>query len=180
MNADGTAGAPTTTPITQSSTGAPCSDTDIRPFGLGFDGPTLLVGVTCSGESSVNTSNAPIDEVNGPALGDQAQLSAHIYSFSGGFNLLSNVPLPTTNRGTQNGVTNPSDPNFFRGQAEWHPWVTESPFATDFTGFPSGGVAYPQPLLSDIEIDGDDLVIGFIDLWAVSYTHLTLPTNREV
>ena len=165
VNADGSAGSATTTPITQSSTGAPCSDNDIRPFGLGFDGNTLLVGVTCSGESSVAAGDYPIDAVNGPSLGDKAQLSAHVYAFNGGFSLRTNVPVPTTSRGTQNGVTDPNSNLFFRGQSDWRPWLTQPPLVGNFRNFPAGGVAYAQPLLSDIEIDGDDLVIGFMDLW---------------
>ncbi len=164
VNADGSANASgvTTTPITQASTGARCSDQDLRPFGLGFDGPTLLVGVTCSGESSVNAADYPTDVINGPALGDASQLSAHVYAFNGGFSLVTNVPLPTTSRGSQN--TGTGD-NAYRGQSDWRPWLTQPPFVGDFTGYPAGGVAYAQPLLSDIEIDGDDLVIGFMDLW---------------
>ena len=165
VNADGSAGAPSTTPITAASTGAPCSDADIRPFALGFDGNTLLVGVTCSAESSVNTSALPLDLATISDIGDPAQLSAHVYSFNGGFSLLTNVPLPTTSRGVQNGVTDPSSANYDRGQAVWRPWVSQAPFAESATTWPAGGVAYAQPLLSDIEVDGDDLVIGFMDLW---------------
>ncbi len=163
VNADGSAGSPSTTPITQASTGAPCADADIRPFGLGFDGNTLLVGVTCSAESTVAASDYPADIVNGPALGDASQLSAHVYAFNGGFSLRTNVPLPTGSRGAQNAQT--TGDNAFRGESTWRPWVTESPFVGDHTGWPAGGVAYAQPLLSDIEIDGDDLVIGFMDIW---------------
>ncbi len=165
VNGDGSAGAATTTPITASSTGAPCSDADIRPFGLGFDGNTLLVGVTCSAESSVAASDYPTDVTNGPALGDKSQLSAHVYAFNGGFSLRTNVPVPTASRGTQNGVADSNSNLFFRGQSDWRPWLTAPPFVGNFTNFPSGGIAYAQPLLSDIEIDGDDLVIGFMDLW---------------
>ena len=165
VNADGSAGAVNTTPITQSTTGAPCSNEDIRPFGLGFDGSTLLVGVTCSAESTVNAADYPVDIVNGPALGDASQLSAHVYAFNGGFSLRTNVPLPTTSRGTQNGTTNANNDNFFRGQSDWRAWVTQPPFIGNYPQYPAGGQAYAQPLLSDIEIDGDDLVIGFMDLW---------------
>ena len=165
VNGDGSAGAATTTPITASSTGAPCSDADIRPFGLGFDGNTLLVGVTCSAESTVNNADLPLDLETVAPLGNAAALSAHVYTFNGSFSLLSNVPLPTTSRGGQNSVTDPSDPNFERGQSDWHPWITQAPFAETPSGWPAVGVAYAQPLLSDIEVDGDDLVIGFMDLW---------------
>ncbi len=164
VNADGSAGAVSTTPITQASTGAPCPNADIRPFGLGFDGDTLLVGVTCSAESTVVANSLPVDIVNGPAAGDATQLSAHVYDFNGGFSLRTTVPLPLDSRGLQNGGSAGTD-NEFRGESDWRAWLPTAPFSEDLTGWPAGGVAYAQPLLSDIEVDGDDLVIGFIDLW---------------
>lgn len=168
VNADGTAnaGAVTRTAITAAATGAPCGDADLRPFGLGFDDNQLLVGVTCTAESTVDSAALPIDEATVPALGDASQLSAHIYEFSGSFSLLTDVPLPATNRGVQNGQTDPAHSAYAHGQAEWHPWISAPQFAYNFVDWPASGVAYAQPLLSDITVDGGDLIVGFMDIWA--------------
>ncbi len=169
INADGSANTSgvSRTNITASSLGVAgtCAADDVRPFGLGFsqDGE-LLVGAVCSGESTVDAASYPADIVNGPHLGDQGALDAWVFTFNGSsFGSRIDVPLPTTSRGAQNGVT--SGDNAFRGQSDWRPWVTQSPFQVTATGWPAGGVAYAQPVLADIEIDGDDLIIGFMDLW---------------
>ena len=49
--------------------------------------------------------------------------------------------------------------------SDWRAWVSEPPFAEDLIGYPAGGVSYPQPLVSDITVDGDDLIIGIMDIW---------------
>ena len=160
INANGTPGTATTTPITAAALpGLPCGDQDLRPFGLGWsEAGELLVGATCTAESTVAPGAGPTTPAN--PLGDATQLSAHVYTFSGGaFSLLTNVPLNTTDRGTQNAGGGA------QGDTDWRPWTTEPPYAQNFTGWPGGGVTYPQPLLSDIEVDGDDLVIGFMDIW---------------
>ncbi len=169
INADGSANTAgvVRTDITAASLGVAgtCAAGDVRPFGLGFsqDGD-LLVGAVCSAESTVSAADYPADEINGPHLGDKSQLDAWVFTFSGGtFSNRIDVPLPTTGRGSQNGGA--AAPNTYRGESDWRPWVTQAPFQANFTGWPGGGVTYAQPILSDIEVDGDDLVIGFMDLW---------------
>ena len=160
INANGTPGTATTTPITAAALpGLPCGDQDLRPFGLGWsEVGELLVGATCTAESTVAPGSGPTTPAN--PLGDATQLSAHVYTFSGGaFSLLTNVPLNATNRGTQNAGGGA------QGDTDWRPWTTEPPYAQNFTGWPGGGITYPQPLLTDIEVDGGDLVIGFMDIW---------------
>lgn len=162
INSDGTAstGGVTRTAITSSALGAPCVDQDLRPFGLGIlDDGSVLISATCTAESTA-AGQGPTDPVAGPVLGDPTQLSAAVYEFSGGsFSKVVDVPIPTASRGTQNGGSN------FQGVAQWRPWITEPPYATNFVGWPLAGVTYAQPLVSDITQDGDDLIIGIMDIW---------------
>ena len=167
INPDGSAGAAADvvrTDINAAALGNPCIEDDLRPFGLGINASgSLFISATCTAESTT-VGEGPIDIVNGPALGDASQLSAAIYELSGNsFTRVVDVPLPTTTRGTQNGQD--TGVNAFRGQSDWRAWVSEPPLGQTLLGYPNGGVAYAQPLVSDITFDGDDIVIGIMDIW---------------
>ncbi len=173
INADGSpdTGAVTRTLITAAALGVGCADDDVRPFGLGFDeNGSLLVGVVCSGQSTVAADSLPVDATTGDPLISGApspfatRPEGWVFSYNGSFSRLVDVPLPDTTRGTQNGQT--TGPNAFRGQTDWRPWVSEAPFDVDFAGWPTGAATWAQPIISDIEADGDDLVIGVMDRWA--------------
>ena len=169
VQANGSAGTPTRTNITAATLGITgCVADDIRPFGLGVDDlGNVMVGTVCSAASTVNAAtDLPIPQT-GPAAGDSSQLAAWVHRLNGAaFSLVTAVPVPTATRGPQNGVGSPADANYFRGESDWRPWVDVPPFAATFTGWPSGAATYAQPMLSDIQVDGDDLIIGFMDRWA--------------
>ncbi len=162
----GSPGAVTETPLTAANLGTPCGDADIRPYGLGVhaDG-TVYVGVVCSAESTVDTSAFPIDrnsglDQNGNPVGDASQLTGHVFSFAGaGFTQVMAWSFDDFNRGSQTGGSN------FQAQSDWRPWVSQSPYQTDFTsfGWPDQGHAFAQPAVTDIEFDGADLIIGIGD-----------------
>ncbi len=166
----GAPGAVTETPITAAALGAPCADVDVRPYGLGMrpDG-TLFVGVVCSAESTVDLTAFPIDRTtgldqNGNPVGDASQLTGHIFTFNGSsFNQVMTWNFSDFDgRGTQTGA------NTFQAQSDWRPWVSQSPYAEPFSsyGWPDQGHAFAQPAITDIDFDGDDLVIGIGDRYA--------------
>ncbi len=159
INADGSAnaGGVVRTAITAAGLGAPCIEDDLRPFGLGIDTDgSVLVSATCTAESTT-AGLGPTSAVSGPVLGDPTQLSAAIYDFDGtNFSFVVDVPIPTTSRGSQSGTL-----MNFSDIAEWRPWVSEPPYASNS----SRTTGYAQPLVSDITVDGDDLVIGIMDIW---------------
>ena len=159
---DGSAGTVTRTAITATSLGltSSCPATDIRPFGLGFNDAGLLhLGVVCSAESTVPSSFTPLTSA-GPALGTPASLGGWVHSFDGSsFSQLTSVPIPTTSRGSSvSGGTN------FSQQAEWRPWVDRMPYAS--ADLPDYGNTYPQPMVSDVDFDGDDIIVSIMDRWA--------------
>lgn len=159
INNDGSAGTVTRTPITASALGVSCPASDVRPFGLGFDESSVLhIGAVCSAESTVPSPFTPITSA-GPALGNTAGLDAWVHSFNGSaFTQITSVPLPTTTRGSS--VGGGTD---FSHQAEWRPWVDRMPYAS--ANLPSYGNTYPQPILSDIDFDGDDMIVSVMDRW---------------
>lgn len=160
IQADGSPGTPTRTGITAGSLGiSTCPDSDIRPFGLGLDESGLVhVGAVCSAESTVADPFTPIADT-GPVLGNPTQLAAWVFTFDGSnFAMKTDVPVPTATRGSSVGGS-----ALFAHQAQWRPWVDRMPYApADITSY---GNTYPQPIVSDIEFDGDDMIIGIMDRW---------------
>lgn len=128
------AAAVTVTPIPND---CPNSD-DGRPFALGVRDGVVYVGGVCSAESSQNTND----------------LSAYIYTFSGGaFSATPILSFPI-DHGRGCAVASGCAP------ADWNPWNPA------FTAMPTafgGEFIYPQPMLTDIEFDNNDLVLGFRD-----------------
>jgi len=122
---------------------ASCQYTDdLRPFALAFHKGKVYVGITCTAETSQNRN----------------ELQAFVYSTDaatpGTFNLVLSIPL-TYNREYAIDANPDSD-------ADWNPW---SPTFTYLQSpqFNSGEVAYPQPWLTDIEFDGEDMILGIRD-----------------
>ncbi|HGG63538.1 MAG TPA: hypothetical protein ENK34_03095, partial [Rhodobacteraceae bacterium] len=122
---------------------ATCQNSDdLRPFALAFHDGRVYVGMTCTAETSQ----------------DRNELQAFVYSTDaaapGTFTLELSVPL-TYNREYAIDANPDSD-------ADWNPW---SPTFTYLQSpqFNSGEVAYPQPWLTDIEFDGNDMILGIRD-----------------
>ncbi len=161
IQANGSPGTPTRTAITAGALGlSTCPSSDVRPFGLGIDDNDVLhIGAVCSAESTVVDPFVPIDET-GPVLGNPAQLAAWVFSFDGSsFSLVTDVPIPTTSRGSSVG----SGSTIFAHQAQWRPWVNRMPYAAQ--SITSYGNTYAQPIVSDIEFDGADMIVGLMDRW---------------
>ena len=58
--------------------------------------------------------------------------------------------------------------------------ATEAGAAETSTGGGGGADSAPSPVSSWTIVGGREVALGGLSLKAVSYTHLTLPTNREV
>ncbi|MBB4664233.1 SdrD B-like domain-containing protein [Conexibacter arvalis] len=133
---------------------SPCAvPGDARPMGLGFDKPgnVLYVGGVCSEASRGDPAPRAAS----------ADLSIYVYAFDPATGTFSSapvldVPLPADRLCTWRSAARPfPDPACGVASATWHPWTRT------FTATPS----YAQPMLSDIAIVGDDLVLGFRDRW---------------
>jgi uncharacterized repeat protein (TIGR01451 family) len=131
----------------------PCTPaSDARPAGVGWHDGLLYVGGVCSMAS-----------VGDPVPQPGTALSVHVYTFDPTTGTFSTDPVLETPldpdrlcaiRGNAGG--GPAEPYPSEicplQSADWHPWTS------DITqGF------YAQPMLTDIEFDGDDLILGIRD-----------------
>lgn len=125
--------------------GVTCPAADQRPFGLGTHDGRVYIGSVCSAESSQNAAN----------------LRAYVHSFDpldgGGFrqeiNFALNYPRACADQGDINCPVTPGNDR----TAPWQPWTPVWPP-------PDGGAqVYPEPLLTDIVFDNQDMILGFRD-----------------
>ena len=145
---------------------------DARPMALNYNDGKVYVGVTCSAESSQNLND----------------LTASVYSFDPiafSFDTTPLVTIPMSyDRGCiyrdnsvnpTEGLNNPIAPaDCFQyssatvsNTANWRPWQPDWTVAFDNTqnsGLNHFTIEYPQPILSDIEFDNGDMIIGFRDV----------------
>ncbi len=110
---------------------------DVRPFAVKYHQGSVFVGMVCSAESSQNVSDLH-------AYVYQADPTSLAFGAAPAFQFALNYP-----RGN---VLTPGPP------ADWLPW-----FPTMRTNDSAATGSYPQPILTDIEFDGDNLVIGLRD-----------------
>lgn len=190
VNADGSAGTVTQVPIVSavfpalSGAGCPSTD-DVRPFGLGVNDGTVYLGVVCSAESTVDAGTelpveGPIFDLSAPRPasfppGDETLLRGHVFTWDGalGFTEVLSFPL-TYRRGCLflNDEVDCEDPH---GGA-WKPWVDVYPYYNRMGSTPSRHSAgYPQPLISDIEFDNGEMILGIADRWG----HQTGPRSTS-
>lgn len=164
----GAAGAENHVPLPTNIADCPSSD-DVRPFGLGVHDEIVYVGIVCSAQSTVNEAtdlriegwNMGGDVVNWP--GDTSVLRGYVYAWDGGtgFTQVLNFPLDYE-RGCANFNTSASCRTGL--DAKWRPWVDTYPFY-DHVGANRHLGVYPQPIISDIEFDNNDMVLGLSDRW---------------
>lgn len=138
---------------------------DLRAFGLGWHGDDLLVGVVCSGESSVEPGRAVRERgALGPGGGDHDRLVGHVYALSGG-SFVERLAWPLAG---DRGETHSTD--LVSNDASWHPWVDAFPFDDEHQA-----VSYPQPAITDLVVDASgNLVIAVGDRWS----HQTAPDTE--
>jgi hypothetical protein len=115
-----------------------CVGGESRPWALKINRGKIFVGVVCDAQVSQLSSDlkASIYEFNPNGAG---AFGAEVFGF----------PLSYT-KGTSYG-----------SEKGWHPWTN------DFSKLPYYGsteISYPQPILSDIEVDDDgSFILGFLD-----------------
>ena len=138
---------------------------DLRAFGLGWHDDELLIGVVCSGESSVD-ADRPVRERGslGPGAGNHRQLVGYVYALRDGV-FIERLAWPLAG---DRGETHASD--LVSNDASWHPWVAAYPFDDEHQA-----VSYPQPAVTDLVVDASgNLVIALGDRWS----HQTAPDTE--
>jgi uncharacterized repeat protein (TIGR01451 family) len=130
------------TPVDLGAIPNPCTvASDARPFGLGWYRGVLYVGGVCSAESTANT----------------ADLSAYVYTYSGGaFSATPVLTFPFNNTAYPHGRPG-NGCNF--GEGNWRPWTPINRFVNT-SGTTCG---YAQPMLTDIEFDKGNMILGIRD-----------------
>ncbi len=136
---------------------SPCAvASDARPFGLGARNGLVYIGGVCNGQSTVTAGNPN---------GDPTSLRAYIYVFNPVSYTFSgpvlNFPLNFTRQNVF-GSALPADPN----SANWRAWTDTPPLGRILEVTPGNLFANPQPMLTDIEFDRGDLIIGMRDRFA--------------
>lgn len=124
---------------------------DVRPFGLGYKNGTLYVGAVCSGQST-QTNNGTASG----ARGNSNSLHAYVWSLNestGAFTLVLDFKIKTATSGC------------YTWQDSWANGVRRiNPSATV--------ISQAQPILSDIDFYGNDMIIGFRnranDQWGIN------------
>lgn len=154
--ADGSSPAPAS--VRAHAIPSPCLPAgDARPMGTAFHNGLLYVGGVCSMASLGDPPRADL-------LGD-GRMRVYVYTFDPATGSFGASPvLDEVLESDRFCVTRPPtspfpEPTCVSGpSADWHPWTSQS---TNGVVSPAG--TYPQPMLSDIEFVGDDMVLGIRD-----------------
>jgi len=120
----------------------PGGDDNVRPMALGYGNwngaETLILGVTCTAESTQDTGD----------------LEIQLFTVDLNTLALSAIPGGTIPLNYPRGSANDTAPD-----ATWNPWSTTYMSVGSDPETPS----YPQPMITQIAIDGDDFIIGIRD-----------------
>lgn len=151
---------------------------DWRPMGLGIKQGTIYVGGVCSQES---TSTAGAGGNN-----TAASFDAYVLTFSPTSGTFSATPALTfplrpadypkkcaEQAGNANAQDNTNPASNCTGTAAvnnrkraiWRAWVSAATLPTNVLAANDISVNYAQPMLSDIEFDGDSVILGMRDRW---------------
>jgi uncharacterized repeat protein (TIGR01451 family) len=123
---------------TPGGTATTCAAGDVRPFAVEYYNGFVYVGIVCSAESTTNVNDL---------FGYVYQVNATSLAFNAApiFQVALNYP-----RG------------FIEADkaADWRPWV---PVFTTLPVDPDSFIGYPQPMLTGIQFDNGNLILGFRD-----------------
>jgi hypothetical protein len=136
-----------------------CTGGTYRPWGLKYYNNKLYIGIVCDGGSggvgAGTNQTAFVYEMN-PTTGVSTQVLSFPLTYKKG---LANTAQTLPNDGRWN--------NWISS------WISCSPAPGDF-----GVMAYPQPILSDIEIDvNGDMIVAFIDRFGMQAATLSPDPN---
>ncbi|MBL8055893.1 MAG: hypothetical protein JNK29_04300 [Anaerolineales bacterium] len=159
---------------------ATCPSSDVRPFAVHVYRGQLYVGLTCTGESSPNAdsytdtnangrydpqplpgfpSGEPFVDGDGNGIytlkGDTRWLQAYVYTATASLNF-GPSPAFRMRLDYPRGLVETGNYGF----VEWQPWVGGY---NGTVGSNTDLLMYPQPWLTDLDFDGNDLILGLRD-----------------
>jgi SdrD B-like domain len=130
---------------------------NLRPFAVQEFAGLVYVGIVCTAESTQNV----------------ADLHAYVYTFSPASGAFANAPALSFSLDYPRGCADTFDPNCeslaapVPAPAEWRPWTSTPPPGPNYTinpgPAPNEYVINPQPWLTGITFDNNDMVIGIRD-----------------
>jgi hypothetical protein len=172
INPDNSAGSVTRIPFPINDVNDCPDPDDVRPFGLGVNDGLVYIGVVCSGQSSVDeATELPVEGLRAftntvTFAGDPDTLRGYVYQWDGGtgFTQVLNFPL-NYNRGCADFNNDVACLNGL--DARWRPWIDTYPFYdNDNDPLRTGHQGpYPQPVISDVDFDNGNIILGLSDRW---------------
>ncbi len=153
-----------------------CATDAIRPFAVHLHRGQLYVGITCTAEGSATVDtftdvngNGRFDHNNAAEVasvvdndgngiynrGDARQLRAYVYTVDPATLTFSAAPVLDFSLAYPRGIANANGVP----PADWRPWVDEF----DYISMGENTVYYPQPWLTDLSFDGDNLILALRD-----------------
>ncbi|MCW5967690.1 MAG: DUF11 domain-containing protein [Blastocatellales bacterium] len=137
------------------------ADGDVRPFAVKYYRGQIYVGITCTAESTTG---------GGASEGNIATLAGYVYTVNPMTLAFSGSPVLTVPFNYARACADNSQdglPACFA--AQWKPWVpvfrniAEGVISTTLMGINVRRSIYPQPMLSDIEFDRGNMILGVRD-----------------
>jgi 5-hydroxyisourate hydrolase-like protein (transthyretin family)/protocatechuate 3,4-dioxygenase beta subunit len=148
----------------------PCTNSTFRPFAVKFYKGELYIGGVCDGVVDVTNATSAVDRNNLKAT--IYKTNAYSDPTTATWTQVFEMPLTDNKIANLNlgwGATasdpyiDPNGTNNALSISAWHPWVRANNFA-ELLSQNQNGVFYPEPILSDIEMDIDgSMILGFID-----------------
>lgn len=128
-----------------------CTNGVGRPFAVKMQRGTLYVGGLCTAENAGGTA---------------ANMQAYVYAYNPNTATFGASPVLSFPLNYPRGCVDDSqtDPTCHGGEenAEWRPWVSTLNFDTQDADNDTQ-VAYPQPMFTDIEFVGNNMIVAFRD-----------------
>lgn len=131
-------------------TGLPtCTNGTLRPWGLGMYKNKAYLGCVCTGENN----------------GSDADLYAYVLSFDPKLPTSVTIELDFALDYKRENATDFPNLDIGVQSSDWQPWISDWA-GTGFSNNPTSELAYPQPVLSDIDFTQDgSMVVGLADRW---------------
>lgn len=147
------------------TSGHDCTGDLIAPFGLKYYQGKVYIGAVCTAENTQNQSN----------------LWAYVFTYTPGSGAIDPNPVvdfPLDYLRGNNGKTHPDDTY---KSMDWQPWRNvwdaANPIPVEFYGYVNQQLAFPQPILSDIEFYNGNIILGFIDRFGEQFSHAPDPSG---